>query len=275
MNELINRLSKLSIQEDNVFFGHLSIFILTDQLHCLGKYSIPNVITCCPTMFNLYTYTTHGLFMNNEKLQFDHPIKCMKYSHGFVFILTTHGELYLFNDYTKLFYNTNLLNIQMISTCYNHTLILSDQLYVIDYKDYLNIDLKTCQSYNLCCPIIKIAASTRGDLILTNEDLYGIKYGKIWKLAINNVIDISCSDYHDMILTNSALYGFGDNSSGQLGQGDKYDYEGLCKINIPENTSRVYCGRHNTIIYNGNYYGFGDNTNQCLGQGEFLFPRLL
>jgi len=286
MDELSNDLSKLSMNEDNVFFGHLCTFILKDKLYCFGKQLIaPPVITCCPTMFNLYIYNIDGLFVLHangiKKLEFNHPIKSMKYSFGYVFIQTTNNDLYLYFDYEQTFINVLIKNVSLIATCNNHALLYIDnRIYILPHHMYTNIILDELESFKFK-DATKICASNRGDLILTNKKLYGIKDSEKWRLKLNNhdiiAIDISCNDYVDMILTKDKIYAFGENKHGQLGQGDKKKYETMVTINVPIGTKRVYCGIHNTIIYNGNYYGFGDNTNNCLGLGDLnsTVPQLI
>lgn len=273
VNNVINQMTNMSIDDDNVYPGHLCTFILTDKLHCLGKSlpldSLSPPITCCPSMFNLYIYNKDGFYVINEtgfkKIDFHHPIKCMKYSFGYVFIQTQNHDLYIYHDYDQQFLNQMLSNISLISTCHTHLLLYIDnRVYIVPHMNYNNIILEEMESFKIK-DAIKLSASKRGDLILTTRHLYGIKDSEKWLLNADEVIDISSNDYVDMVLTKTELFGFGDNKHGQLGQGNKIEYEGLVKIPIPFGTKRVYCGRHNTIVYNGQYYGVGDNTNNCLG----------
>lgn len=284
IDDVINQMTNMAINDDNVYPGHLCTYILTDKLHCLGKSlpldSLAPPITCCPSMLNLYMYNKDGLFVMNEtgfkKLDFHHPVKCMKYSFGYVFIQTQNHDLYIYHDYEQQFLPQILHNIALISSCYDHLLLYVDnRVYVVPHMHYTNIDLDDMDSYKIK-DAIKLSASKRGDLILTPRYLYGIKDAEKWLLNVDDVIDISSNDYVDMVLTKTELYGFGDNSHGQLGQGNKNEYEGLVKIPIPNGTKRVYCGRHNTIVYNGQYYGVGDNTNNCLGLNNvFNVPEVL
>lgn len=278
IDTIINQMSKMSITEDNVFFGHLSTFILKDKLYCFGKsLQSPSVITCCPTMFNLYIYTFEGLFILHpsgiRKIEFNHAIQTMKYSFGYLFILTTKNELYVYHDYTQEFTSNQIKNVKLISTCSVHALLLIDnRVYIIPHDLYSDITLENVKSYKIK-NVVKLSASKRGDLILSDK-LYGIKENDLWRLNVDDVIDISSSDYHDMVLTKKGLIGFGENSSGQLGQGNKHKYEGLVNIDIPKGTTRVYCGIHNTIVYNGDYYGFGDHASMGF-TSECLTPQLI
>ncbi len=278
IDSIVAQMSKMSISEDNVFFGHLSTFILKDKLYCFGKsLHSPSVITCCPTMFNLYIYTFEGLFILHpsgiRKIEFNYAIQIMKYSFGYLFILTTGNELYVYHDYTQEFTLTKIKNVKLISTCSGHALLLIDnRVYIIPHDLYANITLENVKSYKIK-NVVKISASKRGDLILADK-LYGIKENNLWRLNVDDVIDISSSDYHDMVLTKKGLMGFGENSSGQLGQGNKNKYEGLVNIDIPIGTTRVYCGIHNTIVYNGDYYGFGDHDSMGFTT-ECLTPQLI
>jgi hypothetical protein len=275
IDDIINKMTKLSISKDNVFFGHLLTYILKDKLYCIGKNTMNNVICCCPTLLNLYVYinntnnTDNGLYYIDStmhKINFNHPVKSMKYSFGYVFILTENNELFIYHDYVQEFISITLNNVSLISSCSTHILLLIDnRVYILPHHLYTDFKIDELDYFTFNNNVVKISASKRGDLILTKNKLYGIKDNEKWLLNIDNVIDISSSDYHDMILTTTELVGFGDNSSGQLGQCNKFYYDDVCKIDIPNGTTRVYCGRHSTIIYNGNYYGFGDNTNKSLG----------
>jgi len=274
LNIITDKMEKLSIEQSKLFFGHRYMAVLKNNNLYIHNKQYNNVINCCCTMHTLFIYTTSGLYYINDnciKIPFEFKISTMQYSFGYVFILTTDGHLYLYQIYDHILIDTFIKNIMMISTSVDHVLLLkSNGVYYVDKMSYLNINLS---KYYKLTGVIKMTSSKCSDLILTSQGLYGIKNNELSLLEIDNVIDIASSEEHSMIL-NDKLYGFGNNKSGQLGQNNVSSYLYPCEIDIPKNTSHVYCSRHSTIIYNGQYYGFGDLEND-MGLTKSLTPVLL
>ena len=89
----------------------------------------------------------------------------------------------------------------------------------------------------------------------------------------NDVKQVACGYYHTFILKNDgSVWSCGDNSSGQLGLGDKTNRSTFTQVttNINNDVKQVVCGGYHTYILknDGSVWVCGRNTYGQLGLGD-------
>jgi alpha-tubulin suppressor-like RCC1 family protein len=86
----------------------------------------------------------------------------------------------------------------------------------------------------------------------------------------NGWTDISAGNYHSLGIKDSCLYTWGNNSFGQLGNGDNRDIFSPVKIGSKTNWASVAAGNNHSIAVDdlGVAYAFGSNSNGQLGLGD-------
>jgi alpha-tubulin suppressor-like RCC1 family protein len=85
--------------------------------------------------------------------------------------------------------------------------------------------------------------------------------------ASNYVFSGSGQSSHSALIQNGRLYTFGDNTYGQLGQGNTGGYNVPTMVSVSSNATAVACGQAFTLVLNadGTAWGMGANTYGQLG----------
>ncbi|KAL9651621.1 hypothetical protein ABK040_001566 [Willaertia magna] len=202
----------------------------------------------------------------------------------------------------ELKHNTTVLNVELISSSYFHTLLLtkdhvvygtgSDEFGRLGFFDYETFDKFTVLNFNdlekeekmidiKCGEIFSVFLSNFGNIFAAGE-FFNIQLGiKKFPLLHHSVSKISCGNAHVLCLTKeNRLLSFGLNSSCQLGV-CFVPKEKTELIEIPlNNIVNIYGGLNHSIVIDkdNNLYGFGNNSCNELGielAGPFTEPTRL
>ena len=82
--------------------------------------------------------------------------------------------------------------------------------------------------------------------------------------------DSAAGAYHTVAINSSSLYAWGNNSYGQLGQGNNTHYSSPIQVGAATNWSQVNCGYYNTVALqsNGTLWAWGLNSFGQLGTSD-------
>ena len=222
----------------------------------------------CKILYIVDDYNTlHVKYGNTDKLIYN--VNDISYSSHYSVIHTNNGDVYsMGNNYSRA------LGIPIDKPIFRRT---PEKICIPKCKQ-----VSTGDSFSIC-------VTANGELYGFGSNHYGQTEGtgRIYINSysnllprpikgINNVKFVRCGGYHVICVTlDNKIYGWGDNSEGQLGQGELDIFKGIidCENFNAIEVKDVQCGWYNTALLSndGKVYSCGRNCAGELGIGNKSF----
>lgn len=187
--------------------------------------------------------------------------------HTNLYILDTSGSLYrlaIENIYNNKFIPEKInVNDILSITSSNYEGCFMNTLNGVYYYDGTNV-VKIYDDY------VKYISTGYEHYTMISQNNHLLAFGTIGDVdlskmtSFHDVVHVVSGQSHTIVVTKNKVYSFGNNKFGQLGTGDKLEYNGA--VNVTKNInpkSIISCGDFNTtVLYQGKLYAYGwDATN--------------